>query len=179
MSKTPVDTTLLRRALGSFITGVTVVTTRGANGEPIGLTVNSFNAVSLNPPLVLWSLSLHAASFDAFVQASHFAVNILAADQKPVSETFARTGGDKFAKVAWRSGLEDMPLLEGTAASFTCRNANRYPGGDHLIFVGEVIAFQQHALVPLAYANGRYIDLNNGSDDSATAVNPNDVLASR
>ena len=120
VSKIAVDPALLRRALGSFVTGVTVVTTRNGGGKPIGLTVNSFNAVSLEPPLVLWSLSLRAASFDAFVQASHFAVNVLAADQAALSETFAKTGGDKFANVAWASGIEDMPLLEGVAASFTC-----------------------------------------------------------
>jgi 3-hydroxy-9,10-secoandrosta-1,3,5(10)-triene-9,17-dione monooxygenase reductase component len=159
VSKIAVDPAPLRRALGSFVTGVTVVTTRNGGGKPIGLTVNSFNAVSLEPPLVLWSLSLRAASFDAFVQASHFAVNVLAADQAAISETFAKTGGDKFANVAWASGIEDMPLIEGTAASFTCRNASRYPGGDHLIFIGEVIAFERHARVPLAYANGRYIEL--------------------
>ncbi len=159
MNKTTFDPNLLRRALGSFVTGVTVVTTRNGGGEPIGLTVNSFNTVSLDPPLVLWSLSLHAASFDAFVQASHFAVNVLAADQAVVSRTFAKTGGEKFDSIAWQSGPANMPLLEGTAASFTCRNASRHPGGDHLIFIGEVVAFEHHARVPLAYANGRYIEL--------------------
>ena len=159
MNEAPIDPQQLRRALGSFVTGVTVVTACNGGGEPIGLTVNSFNTVSLDPPLVLWSLSLRAASLDAFVQASHFAVNVLAADQAAISETFARTGGDKFAGVAWQSGPADVPLLEGTAASFTCRNANRYPGGDHLIFVGEVVAYQQYARPPLAYAQGRYIEL--------------------
>lgn len=154
-----VDPAQLRRALGSFVTGVTVVTARNGGGQPIGLTVNSFNAVSLEPPLVLWSLSLRAASFDSFVQSSHFAVNVLAADQAAISETFAKTGSDKFANVAWKNGNEQMPLLEDTAASFICRNANRYPGGDHLIFVGEVIAFKQHRRTPLAYAHGRYIQL--------------------
>ena len=179
MREIPVDTTLLRRALGSFVTGVTVVTTRNAAGEPIGLTVNSFNAVSLTPPLVLWSLSLRAASFGAFEQASHFAVNVLAADQTRLSETFAKTGGDKFSNIAWHSGLEDMPLLDGTSASFTSRNANRYPGGDHLIFVGEVISFQQHGRVPLAYANGRYIELHDAKDGAQVIVKPTDALASR
>jgi len=178
VSETPVDTLLLRRALGSFVTGVTVVTTRNANGEPVGLTVNSFNAVSLTPPMVLWSLSLRAASYDAFVQAPHFAVNVLAADQRSLSEIFARTGGDKFASVAWRNGPEDMPLLDNTTASFTCRNSNRYPGGDHLIFVGDVVSFQQHLRAPLAYANGRYIGIDNALDDVA-AVKPTDVLVSR
>lgn len=179
VSKTAVESAPLRRALGSFVTGVTVVTTRNAAGEPVGLTVNSFNAVSLDPPLVLWSLSLRAASFDTFMNASHFAVNVLAADQAAISETFARTGGDKFADLAWRNGSENMPLLEGTAASFTCRNAKRYPGGDHLIFIGEVIALQQHSRVPLAYAHGRYIELHDMANSADVISKSGDVLASR
>ena len=158
MSKS-IDPALLRRALGGFVTGVTVVTTRTADGEPVGLTVNSFNAVSLSPPLVLWSLSLHAASFNAFVRASHFVVNVLSAHQKSLSDRFATTGRDKFAGVAWSPTLADMPLLEGTAASFTCRNAYQYPGGDHLIFLGEVVAFERAARAPLVYANGGYTEL--------------------
>ena len=126
MSETPIDPALLRRALGAFVTGITVVTTRSVAGDPVGITVNSFNAVSLSPPLVLWSLSLRAASFDAFVQSSHFVVNVLGAQQIPLSERFATTGGDKFAGVAWRKTLADMPLLEGTAASFVCRNVHRF-----------------------------------------------------
>lgn len=178
MSETPVDTTLLRRALGAFVTGITVVTTRNAAGEPIGLTVNSFNAVSLSPPLVLWSLSLRAASFEAFQQATHFAVNVLASDQTALSETFAKTGGDKFRGIAWRNGPADMPLLEGTSASFTCRNASQHPGGDHLIFIGEVLSFQQHGRVPLAYANGRYVELRSVSDGAEIVVKPSDALTS-
>ncbi len=169
LSTIAIDPAQLRRALGSFVTGVTVVTTRNGGGEPIGLTVNSFNTVSLDPPLVLWSLSLHAASFDAFVQASHFAVNVLAADQAAVSQTFAKTGGEKFDSIAWQSGPANMPLLEGTAASFTCRNASRHPGGDHLIFIGEVVAFEQHARAPLAYANGRYIELPGATNSAKVA----------
>lgn len=164
MSQTPIDPGVLRRALGAFVTGVTVVTTRTAAGDPVGITVNSFNTVSLSPPLVLWSLALRAASFEAFVQSSHFAVNVLGAHQIPLSERFAMTGGDKFAGVAWRKALADVPLLEGTAASFTCRNVHRFPGGDHLIFVGEVVAFEQGACAPLVYANGGYTELRDGSN---------------
>jgi 3-hydroxy-9,10-secoandrosta-1,3,5(10)-triene-9,17-dione monooxygenase reductase component len=162
----PIDPALLRRALGAFVTGVTVVTTRTADGEPVGLTVNSFNAVSLSPPLVLWSLSLHAASFTTFVRASHFVVNVLSAHQRSLSERFATTGGNKFAGVAWRSTLADMPLLEGTAASFTCRNTHQFPGGDHLIFLGEVVAFERTARTPLVYANGGYAELRETSRTS-------------
>jgi 3-hydroxy-9,10-secoandrosta-1,3,5(10)-triene-9,17-dione monooxygenase reductase component len=166
MSK-PINPALLRHALGAFVTGVTVVTTRTADGQPVGLTVNSFNAVSLSPPLVLWSLSLHAASFNAFVCSSHFVVNVLGAHQKSLSERFATTGGNKFAGVAWRTTLADMPLLEGTSASFTCRNAHQFPGGDHLIFLGEVVAFERAARAPLVYTNGGYAELRETSRTSS------------
>jgi 3-hydroxy-9,10-secoandrosta-1,3,5(10)-triene-9,17-dione monooxygenase reductase component len=156
-----------------------VVTTRTAAGDPVGITVNSFNTVSLSPPLVLWSLSLRAASFDAFVQSSHFAVNVLGAHQIPLSERFATTGGDKFAGVAWRKALADMPLLDGTAASFTCRNAHRFPGGDHLIFVGEVVAFEQGVCAPLVYANGGYAELRDGSNASRPGAESKNMVASR
>lgn len=179
MSQTPIDPALLRRVLGAFVTGVTVVTTRTATGEPVGITVNSFNTVSLSPPLVLWSLSLRAASFDAFVQSSHFAVNVLGAHQIPLSERFATTGGDKFAGVAWRKALADMPLLDGTAASFTCRNAHRFPGGDHLIFVGEVVAFEQGVCAPLVYANGGYAELRDDFNAGRSGAESRNRVASR
>ena len=153
MSDAAVDTTLLRRALGAFVTGVTVVTTRNASGEPVGLTVNSFNAVSLTPPL-------------------------LAGDQRGLSEIFARTGGNKFADIAWHSGPADMPLLDGVCASFTCRNTNRYPGGDHLIFIGEVLSFQQHGRSPLVYANGGYTALYDASDPAPAGVVTDDAITS-
>ncbi len=159
MSRAPNEPLTLRRALGAFVTGVTVVTTRTPAGEPVGLTVNSFNAVSLSPPLVLWSLALRAASFDAFVQAPQFVVNVLATDQVALSQRFASTGGDKFTGIGWRSSPDGMPLLDGIAASFVCRNAHRYPGGDHLIFVGEVLTFERSARAPLVYADGRYLKL--------------------
>jgi len=159
VNQAPIDPALLRRALGAFATGVTVVTTRSAAGDPVGLTVNSFNTVSLSPPLVLWSLSLHAECFHAFVESSYFVVNVLAAQQIPLSERFATKGANKFAGVTWRKTLADMPLLDGTAAHFACRNMHRFPGGDHLIFVGEVIAFEKSARAPLVYANSGYAEL--------------------
>ena len=178
MSDSPVDTSLLRRALGAFVTGVTVVTTRDAAGEPVGLTVNSFNAVSLSPPLVLWSLATKAASYDAFRQAEHFAVNILSAGQKNLSERFAKTGGEKFAEIPWQDDVAGMPLLDGVSASFTCRNLHQYPGGDHLIFIGEVLDFHQHGEPPLVYANGRYARLED-SGSSASSGHTGDVVAAR
>lgn len=179
MSEGPIDPAQLRRALGAFVTGVTVVTTRTDAGGPVGITVNSFNTVSLSPPLVLWSLSLRAASFDAFVQSSHFVVNVLGAHQIPLSERFAMTGGDKFAGVNWRKGLAGMPMLDGTAASFTCRNFHRFPGGDHLIFVGEVVAFEQSTRSPLVYANGGYAELRDGTSAGLAGEASKNVVDSR
>ena len=129
-----------RKALGSFATGVTIVTTC-ADGERFGVTANSFNSVSLDPPLVLWSLAKSAASHAAFAAAPGFAVHILAADQQDLSNRFARKGADKFAGLSLESGRAGVPLLAGCAARFECRTTYQYEGGDHIIFVGEVIDF--------------------------------------
>jgi flavin reductase (DIM6/NTAB) family NADH-FMN oxidoreductase RutF len=127
-----------RTALGMFATGVTIVTARTADGKVIGLTANSFNSVSLDPPLVLWSLSQAAASLPAFRAGSHYAINVLAADQKELAERFALRGTDRFAGVSFIEGFGGAPLLAGAAATFECFNRSRYEEGDHVIFVGEV-----------------------------------------
>lgn len=150
------DPKALRKALGSFVTGVTVVTTRGVTGKLAGLTVNSFSSLSLSPPLVLWSLAFSSSSFDAFETCSYFAVNVLAEDQMHLAERFARSGGDKFHGVSTREGVAAVPLLDGAAASFSCRSAFRHEGGDHIILIGEVLAYEQTERAPLLYARGRY-----------------------
>ena len=121
-----------------FATGVTIVTTRAADGRPIGLTANSFNSVSLEPPLVLWSLSQAAASLAAFRAGSHYAINVLAADQKALAERFAAKGADRWSGVDSVPGAGGAPLIAGSAATFECFNRSRYDEGDHVIFVGEV-----------------------------------------
>ncbi|HET8882097.1 MAG TPA: flavin reductase [Solimonas sp.] len=145
-----------RDALGCFATGVTVVTTRAASGEPIGLTVNSFSSVSLQPPLVLWSLARDAQSLPAFQQAPHWAVHVLAARQEDLSARFAARGTDKFAGLAFDDGIGGQPLLRGCAARFQCRAAFQYDGGDHVIFVGEVVALDRSDAPPLVFHRGRY-----------------------
>ena len=145
-----------RATLGMFATGVTIVTARTAAGHPVGLTANSFNSVSLNPPLVLWSLSLASPSLAAFSQASHFAVNVLAADQQALSERFARRNSDKFADVDWREGLGGAPLLSGCCAVLECRNEAQHAGGDHLIFIGRVEGCSRQHKAPLLFHGGRY-----------------------
>ena len=156
MSTNAFDATQFRQALGAFATGVTIVTTRDAAGNDIGLTANSFNSVSLNPPLVLWSLSRKARSHAAFIESEYFAVHILAADQEALSARFATAGADKFESLTFARGAGGVPLLESCAARFVCRRAYRYEGGDHEIFVGEVVAFEHFPKSPLIFQRGRY-----------------------
>ncbi len=146
-----------RTALGMFATGVTVVTACTAQGRVIGVTANSFNSVSLDPPLVLWSLSQAAASLAAFRAGSHYAINVLAADQKVLAEQFALKGTDRWAGVSFVQGAGGAPLLAGAAATFECFNRSRYEEGDHVIFVGEVERCSRRAgASPLLFHGGRY-----------------------
>jgi 3-hydroxy-9,10-secoandrosta-1,3,5(10)-triene-9,17-dione monooxygenase reductase component len=155
-SQATFDPSLFRKALGTFATGVTVVTTSGLAAEDIGLTANSFNSVSLDPPLILWSLAKSSLSLAAFRAAEHFAVHILGEDQEDISGRFARRGEDKFAGVELERGPAAIPMLKHFAARFVCRTAYQYEGGDHIIFVGEVVAFDQHARAPLLFHGGQY-----------------------
>lgn len=145
-----------RNALGAFATGVTIVTTREADGRDIGLTANSFNSVSLDPPMVLWSLARSARSLPAFVAASHFAVHVLAANQEELSLRFATRGSEKFAGLELERGAGQVPLLRGCSARFQCRTAYRHEAGDHMIFVGEVEQFDHSDLRELLFHRGRY-----------------------
>ena len=146
-----------RAALGMFATGVTIVTSRNADGSAVGLTANSFNSVSLNPPLVLWSLSRSAASMPAFERGSHYAINILAADQHLLAERFASRSPDRFKGVAFSEGAGGAPVLDGAAAVFECFNRSRYEEGDHVIFVGEVERCgSREGAQPLIFHGGRY-----------------------
>ena len=150
------DPQAFRSALGSFVTGVTIVTTRDADGRPVGLTANSFNSVSLDPPMVLWSLSLHSGSLPVFREAQSWAVHVLAADQQAMSDRFAQPGNDKFAGIDVFDGPEGAPMLAGYAARFGCRARFEYEGGDHAIFLGEVVEFERRDAEPLIYHSGRY-----------------------
>ena len=146
-----------RSALGTFATGVTIVTARDNNGLSVGLTANSFNSVSLSPPLVLWSLARSAGSMPAFARGSHYAINILSADQRALAERFASKATDRFAGVAFREGAAGAPILEGACAVFECFNRSQYEEGDHIIFVGEVEHCEQReGAQPLIFHGGRY-----------------------
>ena len=150
------DAHAFRDALGTFVTGVTIVTARDEQGQPFGLTANSFNSVSLDPPMVLWSLSLQSRTLPVFRDAENWAVHVLAADQQDMSDRFAQPGEDKFAGLTATDGPEGAPLIEGCAARFGCRARFEYEGGDHAIFLGEVIDFDRREAEPLIYHGGRY-----------------------
>jgi flavin reductase (DIM6/NTAB) family NADH-FMN oxidoreductase RutF len=147
-----------RAALGQFATGVTIVTAVDAQGHLIGLTANSFNSVSLTPPLVLWSLAKQSTSMPGLLSASAFAINVLAADQQILGERFARKGIDRFEGVAWRPGLSGAPLIAGVVATFECKHRSQHDEGDHLIFVGEVTHCSRRVgATPLLFHGGRFI----------------------
>ena len=150
------DAKLFRQALGTFTTGVTIVTTVDENGNNVGVTANSFNSVSLDPPMVLWSIARTSSNIATFTAASHFAVHILASDQDVLASHFSKRGVDRFAGLSLDRGPGGVPLLDGCAARFQCRMAFQYEGGDHLILVGEVLEFDHHDREPLVFKSGRY-----------------------
>lgn len=162
-----IDSKQFRMALGSFTTGVTIVTARGADGKNAGLTANSFNSVSLNPPMVLWSLGKKSSNFPAFMDAEYFAVHILASDQEQLSNQFAKSGVDRFAGLDVRRGVGDVPLLDGCSARFECRTTVRHESGDHVIVVGEVLSFDSFNRPPLVFHGGKYGLLMKKVDDDA------------
>lgn len=145
-----------RNALGRFATGVTVITTLGADGKPEGLTANSFSALSLDPPLVLWSLDKGSFLLPIFERCECFTINVLAAGQRSLSDRFARAGTDKFAGVPWKAGLGGTPVIDGCLAHFECHAEARHEGGDHVIYVGRVARFSYGGGEPLLFAAGRY-----------------------
>ena len=151
-----IDPSAFRDALGTFVTGVTIVTAYDVDGKPAGLTANSFNSVSLDPPMVLWSLSLGSRNLPVFREAKAWAVHVLAADQQALSNRFAKQGADKFDDLDHRDGPEGAPRIEGFAARFGCTAKFEYEGGDHAIFLGEVVDFERTAADPLIYHGGRY-----------------------
>ncbi|MDR7031322.1 flavin reductase [Mesorhizobium sp. BE184] len=149
------DPKAFRRALGSFPTGVSIITTPGLDA-PAGVTANSFASVSLDPPLVLWSIAHTSRSHAAFRQSAHFAINILADDQVGVSQAFASASYDKFSLVDWHRGGTGSPLIDNALAYFDCVCEARHEGGDHTIMIGRVIEFGRSEGSPLAFSQGRY-----------------------
>ncbi|HRH88337.1 MAG TPA: flavin reductase family protein [Rubrivivax sp.] len=147
---------LLRGALGRFASGVTIASCRAGDGSRIGLTVNSFSALSLQPPLVLWSLRNVSPNLQAFLAAPHFAVNVLAEGQIELSRRFASPVADKFAEGHWSDGIGGAPVLAGCAAVFECERMSSQVAGDHVLFIGRVLAVSEAALTPLVFQSGHY-----------------------
>ena len=148
-----------RRALGCFPTGVCLVTTLAPGGRPEGMTINSFSSVSLDPPMILWSLARSAAAAPVFRDAEYFAVNVLASGDAGIASHFARSSPDKFAAYPTRftEGMQGTPLLAGAAASFECHSRHRYYGGDHIILIGNIERYAFDAgCPPLLFHRGRY-----------------------
>ncbi len=148
-----------RKALGTFPTGVTIITARDSEAGLIGLTVSSFNSVSLSPPLVLWSLSLQSRSLSALQHCSHYVVNVLSQEQSALAMQFATNQENRFSDVAFHEGIGAAPVLANTIASFECLNRSRYAEGDHMIFVGEVERFTRSGGAPLVYHQGQFEQL--------------------
>ena len=152
----------LKLALAQFATGVAIVTTCDAQGHDIGLTVNSFNAVSLTPPLVLWSVDKHSRTLQAFEHASHFAVHILANDQQDLAMRFASRTEDRFAGLHIERGLGGVPLIDGSLTTLQCRTHQRVAAGDHIIMIGWVEALSKPTTLQpaLAYHRSKFVALS-------------------
>lgn len=149
------DTKLLKKTLGKYLTGVTIVTSTDHDGNPIGMTVNSFTSVSLQPSLVLWCIDKKQPSYNSFMNANGYAVNILSKDQNDLCYKFASQLDDKFENVNWKRSENGFPLVKNSLAWFDCKKWNYYSGGDHQILVGEVTSFDLFELEPLTFWNGQ------------------------
>ncbi|SFV13347.1 NADH-FMN oxidoreductase RutF, flavin reductase (DIM6/NTAB) family [Pseudoduganella namucuonensis] len=153
----PLDTRALRNALGSYPTGVAIVTTRLPGGRPVGLTINSFASLSLEPPLVLWSLVKRSPSLEAFAGCAHFSINVLAAGQADLARSFASSAvPDKFAHVAAHDSPEGVPLMPGSLASFVCASEQVLDGGDHTLFIGRVLRYHTGEGEPAVFHRGQF-----------------------
>ena len=146
----------LRDALAQFATGVTIVCARGADGRYVGFTANSFSSASLDPPLVLWTLSRRSTSLAAFVAAERYAVNVLSASQVELARRFSRPHADRFADVPFRLGWSDAPLIDACVAWFECRHFARHRAGDHIVFIGEVVTVERAPGLGLVFQHGRF-----------------------
>jgi flavin reductase (DIM6/NTAB) family NADH-FMN oxidoreductase RutF len=145
-----------RAALGQFATGIAIATTLDRQGKPVGLTINSFASVSLDPPLVLWCIGSHSSSRPAFDDCRTFAVSVLSAAQVDLANRFAASGEDRFAGVDWSPGLEGVPLIDGCCARFECSVDSRHAGGDHLILIGRAERVFRDPRPPLLYHASQY-----------------------
>jgi flavin reductase (DIM6/NTAB) family NADH-FMN oxidoreductase RutF len=142
--------------MGNYPTGVTVVTTTDENGVPLGLTVNSFASVSLDPTLILWSIDKRVSTYDIFTNADKFAVHVLAGDQGDICALFASKGTDRFGNCEWEMSDNHLPILKGTAGVLHCKTHKTIEAGDHTILIGEVVEIENHSKPPLLYHNRKF-----------------------
>jgi len=154
-----IDTSVLRKTLGCFPTGVVVAATLGDNDKPVGLTINSFSSVSLDPPLILCSIALNAPSLSAFREHPAFTINVLSEEQKSVCTQFAKPSEDKFKGIDWYPGFGGAPVISGALAVIQCKTYRRYEGGDHEIILGEVMKIEFTEQQPLVYHRGEFAEL--------------------
>jgi len=161
-----IDLDEFRRALSCFATGVAVVTTCDTNGAKVGMTVSSFNSVSMDPPLVLWSIAHDSNCYGIFMDAEYFAVNVLTSSQHDLSLRFADRGADRFAGLECREGVHGIPVLPEYAACFECRVEHRYDGGDHKIIVGRVLRLDDRDEDPLIFYRGDFHSKGTPNSDS-------------
>ncbi len=145
-----------RLALGQFATGVTIITARNEDGVPIGMTANCFASISLDPPLVMWSIDNASPLYDELAAASHCAIHILGDDQQALSHRFAQDADDKFNGLSIRSGIADLPLLDQHITLLQCEVVDRHKSGDHLIVIGQALDIQHESGNPLLYFSGEY-----------------------
>ncbi len=155
-----VDSLSFRRACSRFATGITIATAMGADGTPQGFTANSFTSVSVEPAMVLICIDRRANVLPHFSAAEHFGINVLSVEQKELSMRFAARGQDRFSGVEWRQGVGQIPLLDGALAQFECERRAVWEAGDHLVFLGEVVAARHHDGPPLLYYASGYCELS-------------------
>ena len=156
MEQMTIDPQELRRVMGHFATGVTVITTRDKDGAPQGLTANAFMSLSLNPPLVLISVDKGATCYGCFEPQNGFTVNFLSDYQEEISRRFATKGADKFAGLQWTEGTNGAAILEGVLGHVQCKIAKCYDGGDHTIVLGEILSVSANGERPLLFFKGKY-----------------------
>lgn len=171
------DPRALRDAFGSFMTGVTVVTTCDGTGKPIGFTANSFTSVSIDPPLLLVCPGRSLSSFDEFAACERFAVSILGENQRDVALTFASFKGDRFAVTGWRPDAHGMPLIDDAIASFSCRTRSLTDAGDHGILLGEITDFDHSGRRGLGYSAGQFFSLGLERDAATTPKPGQEAIA--
>lgn len=152
-------TSQFRKALGNYATGVAIISARNVDGDPIGITVNSFASVSLEPPSVLWSIDKISSECDAFVNCEHYAVHILKEDQQQLARIFSDEGADKFNGLKIERGVADLPLLNECPVLLQCKMVNVYEQGDHYILIGSVVDVRVETADPLVFFSGAYTGL--------------------